>query len=152
MKKSILTISFSLFIIISAIGQHQEIMMNKEKKEKIRAQKVGFITEKLQLTPEEAQVFWPVYNEYQNKKEKIHEEKRTTMRKFQKDLSEMSDKEIENIADKYVDFKIYESKLLEEYHKKFKNILPAHKVVKLYQAENQFKHYLLKQIKKGCKK
>ena len=37
------------------------------KKEKMEAMRVGFITQKLDLTSEEAQKFWPVYNEFQKK-------------------------------------------------------------------------------------
>ncbi len=32
--------------------------------EKIQSLKIAFITQKLQLTPDEAQKFWPVYNQY----------------------------------------------------------------------------------------
>jgi len=42
--------------------------------EKIEAQRVAFITQELDLTPDEAKVFWPVYNEYDAKR---HEFKKT---------------------------------------------------------------------------
>ena len=37
-------------------GNHQQM------KERLQAEHIAFLTEKLELTPEEAQVFWPVYN------------------------------------------------------------------------------------------
>ncbi|MDE3211973.1 MAG: hypothetical protein KGM98_01965, partial [Bacteroidota bacterium] len=33
--------------------------------EKIQALKIAFITQRLQLTPQEAQQFWPIYDQYQ---------------------------------------------------------------------------------------
>ena len=50
---------------------------NCKKKEQIKAQKVAFITDKLQLTVEEAQQFWPVYNELDKKSEDIDNQIRT---------------------------------------------------------------------------
>lgn len=38
-------------------------------KEKVMSEKIGFITGRLQLTPEEAQAFWPVYNKINKQKE-----------------------------------------------------------------------------------
>ena len=39
---------------------------DKTRAEKIEALKIAFITQKLQLTTDEAQKFWPVYNQYEN--------------------------------------------------------------------------------------
>ena len=53
-----------LFLFISNWGFSQDF---KEKKEKIRGLKIAFISQKLSLTPEEAEKFWPVYNKYDTK-------------------------------------------------------------------------------------
>ena len=55
-----------LFISVSAFAQRGEKM-----NERIKAQKIAFITEKLSLTSEEAQEFWPIYNEIEAKKETL---------------------------------------------------------------------------------
>jgi hypothetical protein len=39
---------------------------NGQRQEKIQALKIAFITQKLKLTPAEAEKFWPVYNQYNN--------------------------------------------------------------------------------------
>src|SRR6476620_10673268 len=61
MKKHILL----LFVIL---GSFSEIKAQEDESraEKIEALKIAFITQKLQLTSDEAQKFWPVYNQYEN--------------------------------------------------------------------------------------
>ena len=60
-NKTILIILF--FLSISSFAQQG---MN-EKKEQIKALKVGFITNELALTTEEASKFWPIYNAFDDK-------------------------------------------------------------------------------------
>ncbi|MBI5219413.1 MAG: hypothetical protein HY958_10830 [Bacteroidia bacterium] len=119
----------------------------KERKNKIKAQKIAFITNKLDLSPEEAQVFWPVYNEYQKKIEDIGAERMKLMRDIKKNSATLSDKEMETIADKIVEQEMAEASLLKEYHQKFKKVLPKSKVLKLYQSEHQFKKQLLRDMR-----
>lgn len=61
---------FSFFLIallgVGLVSNGQD--PTQEKADHIKAQKIAFFTEKLSLTPEEAQRFWPVYNLYWEKK------------------------------------------------------------------------------------
>ena len=65
MKKFILYISF-LFAAFSAVAQTaaDDQQMNPKKEEKIKALYVAYITQQLQLTPDEAQKFWPMHAQY----------------------------------------------------------------------------------------
>lgn len=58
-----------LIIIISLAGFSSSVKaqdFKKEKRtEKVQALKIAFITQKLELTTDEAQRFWPVYNRYE---------------------------------------------------------------------------------------
>lgn len=120
---------------------------NQEKADRVKAQKIAFFTEKLSLTPVEAQRFWPVYNAYWEKKNKIITERRETMTYCEKNLNRMSAKEIKTFADKYVGYQKQEAELLIEFNGRFQKILPVEKVMKLYLADNEFKNWLLQQIK-----
>ena len=120
---------------------------NGSRVEKLNAQRVAFITERLQLTPEEAQKFWPVYNEYREKKMKIEKEKAQLVRKYSSRETDLTDEEAVKIADEYVSLEQALAELLVQYNKKFQEVLPPQKVLKLYRAENQFKIFLLRQLK-----
>jgi len=120
---------------------------NQDKAEIVKAQKIAFFTEKLDLTSLEAQDFWPLYNDYWKRKNVIISERRETMVYCEKNLNRMSTKEIKAYADKYVGFQRREADLLNEFNGRFQKVLPAEKVMKLYLADNEFKNWLLQQIK-----
>jgi len=116
-------------------------------RQRLEAQRVAFITEKLQLTPGEAQQFWPVYIEYRKKKMKIEQEKTRLVRNYSSQESTLTDKEAEKIADEYVQLEKKQADLLVEYNARFKKVLPPKKVLQLYKAEKQFTVFLLRQIR-----
>ncbi len=135
-------ITFVIFAINSA-AQGYDI----DKLERLNAQKIAFFTQKLQLTSDEAERFWPVYNEYQKKKNEIQLNRKKSSEYFRLNYGTMTDNEIEKVSDEYVSFNKAESDILLEYHQKFKEILPIKKVMRLYQAEVQYKGILLRQIR-----
>ena len=123
------------------------------KKEKVEAMRIAFLTQKLDLSPEEAQKFWPVYNEFQKKREELHKKHKEGIKNAKGNLDSLSDKQIEAIVDDEIVFRQKNLDLEKEYHAKFKAVLPIKKVAKLYRAEEQFSRHLLDQIsQKGRKK
>lgn len=114
--------------------------------EKLNNYKIGFFTKKLNLTSEEAEKFWPVYNDYQSQRNKVQIEKMKLNRNFNQNESTLSDKQLEEMGDKYVDCLVQESNLAVEFHKKLKEVLPPVKVILYYQAENQYKIQLLNDL------
>lgn len=124
----------------------------KKSEQELKAQKIAFLTKKMELTPAEAEKFWPVYNEYWNRKYKIIGEKRSAMKYCMENIDRMKDDEIAKYGDMYVNFQKQEADLLVEFNEKFKEILPPSKVFKLYNSDYEFKNYLLQQIKKSGEK
>lgn len=114
--------------------------------EKLNAYKVGFFTKKLNLTSQEAEKFWPVYNEYQKQKNQIQIEKTSLIRNFNQNESSLSDNQLAEIGDKLVATFVEESALQVNFHKKLKEVLPPAKVIRFYQAENQYKAQLLNEL------
>jgi hypothetical protein len=103
----------------------------------IESVKAEYLTRRLDLSPEEAQRFWPVYRNYQRDIGKVLQERRKA-RQDQKTSGEQVD-ELE-----------FEEDLLDvkkKYRKEFSDVLPPQKVNLLYQAEKDFKEELLKQLK-----
>ena len=139
-------IFFILFITISisAIGQQ---FTKKEKIERLKAQKIAFITDKLDLSTNEAQSFWPIYNEFFRNKEILSIEKKKLTLDLRQNWEEYSDERKTELADSLILFRLKEAKLEQNYHEKFKQVLSINKVIKLYNAETQFKNFLLKQIR-----
>jgi Spy/CpxP family protein refolding chaperone len=142
-RKIIITLFSVLFIPVVSLWAQVP-----SRAEKLNAQRVAFITEKLQLTPDEAQRFWPVYNEYRSKRMKIEQEKTALFRKYSLSReNEITDEEARQVADEYVSLEKKQADLLVEYNARFQKVLPPRKVLKLYRAEKQFTAYLLRQIR-----
>ncbi|MBL0329071.1 MAG: hypothetical protein IPP64_06570 [Bacteroidetes bacterium] len=123
----------------------------KEKKDNIEAMKIAYLTSKLELTPEEAQKFWPVYNQYNDKLAELRKKRKMDVREAKKNQEEMTDKEMEQAMDNDFAFRQKELDLQTEYNSKFKAVLPIKKVAKLYQAEEQFKRVLIDKLKEERK-
>lgn len=148
-KKSILFLLAILFVSLNAFSQEAKTKAQKE--EEIKHQKIAFFTDKIGLTPEEAQVFWPIYNDYWAKKNEIIFNRKKHMTTFAENNENMSKTEMVKHADQYIHFEVELANLLNESHKKFKEILPIEKVMKIYQADYEFKAYLLKRIRESGK-
>ncbi|WP_299100726.1 sensor of ECF-type sigma factor [uncultured Winogradskyella sp.] len=139
MNKTIITILVTLFVSASVFAQRLD-------KEKIKTLKIAHLTEKLDLTESEAQKFWPVYNAIEDEKSKLRI-KSTNIRK-DKIADKLSEKEAKSLLlemEKIEKEKVQlQSKLLNQ----LLEILPAKKILKLYQAERSFKHKIFEEYKK----
>jgi len=130
------------FVLISVTTSAQP-----EPKEKIKSYKIAFITEKLNLTVEEAQSFWPVYNEFEAKREELNDKKRAIIDGARDNFRTMSDAQIEERSDQFIEFQLTEALLQKEYHARFKKVLPIEKVIRLYIAEHKFREFLLEKMR-----
>ena len=116
-------------------------------KEKVDALKVGFITKKLDLTPGEAQKFWPVYNKYHELLEKNRSGMKEILAEQLGNLDNMTSAEADKALLEMQAMRSQELEVLKLYTLEFKKILPTQKVVKLFIAEQEFKRELLRQLK-----
>ncbi|OFX84368.1 MAG: hypothetical protein A2W99_01220 [Bacteroidetes bacterium GWF2_33_16] len=143
---------FIAIIVFASISGATKAQENKtDKEQQIKSQKIAFFTEKIGLTPAEAEKFWPVYNDYWAIKNNIIAERKEKMSYFAENSNKMSQAELTEYADKYIKYEGQLAELLNEYHIKFKMILPIEKVMRIYQADYEFKTYLLKKIKDSGK-
>lgn len=123
----------------------------KHNHEKIKSLKVAFITEKLDLSSKEAQAFWPIYNEYQEKREALRQKERTQIRGKIKEANALSEKEAKDLLEKYIRFEDEEEALDKTFLKEVSKEISAKKTLLLLRSEEEFKRQLIKQYrhKKG---
>ena len=144
--KTIFTLFTCLFLFSSgAIAQPPPPDQGNDK---IEALKIAFITKRLQLTAEEAEKFWPVYNQYEAEKKQIRESTVGTIKQLKED-GEFTNAEADQAIAKYVEFKSRDLDLTKKYILEFKKILPSVKIAKLVTAEEHFKKMLMKQAQQG---
>ena len=120
-----------------------------EKREKIKAYKVSFLTTELELTSTEAEKFWPVYNAFDDKQFELrHDKMKTYLRKLDDDnINSISEKEAVILLSQIesTDKELYF--LREKYMTNLKKILSANKILKLKKSEDDFNRKLLKQYR-----
>jgi len=151
MKKLLLLSILSIFSITILIAQ-ERTGSTTEIFEKIKAEKISFFTEKLSLTPSEAQAFWPVYNEFEKKRFDIQRQIHEFEHMDEDKVNSLSDSEIDQMTNNYVSSFEKEAMLLKEYNKQFLKVLPKKKVLMMYRTENQFRGHLIREYKRGQKK
>lgn len=120
--------------------QEQIDQFNKERR--------AFFTEKLELTDAESKAFWPLYEDFANRKMKLAEDERNTYGYANKNADHLSDKEIRETLSKA--FRLKEEQLALEkdfYQNKFMTALPPKKVMKLGQVEWDFRRYLMRKLR-----
>ncbi len=130
----------------------QDDAAHKEKWDQIKAQKIAYLTNKMELTPAQAAKFWPVYNEYADKRDKLISEifPRLSDEEMERRMN-LSDKEAADGMDEYFAKQTRLLQIEKDYNAKFRKILPAQKVLKLYLAEMMFRKELFKDLKKTQK-
>jgi hypothetical protein len=117
--------------------------------DRIKAQRIAFLTEKMSLTPEEAQKLWPVLIEFNDKRKQLLIEFRASWLS-DTDVSKLTDKEAEKYAEAHVLHIEKSAKLARELHEELKKILPPKKIALLYEAEEEFNRKLMRdRIQRG---
>ena len=119
-------------------------------RERVRAEKVAFLTEEIDLTESEAQVFWPIYNEIQKSQRDGFEAVKDAYDAMAKGVEEKkSGKEMENLVKAYIDAKEKNEGIETKYLNKLLKVLPAEKVARYYVAEEKFRHQQIGRLGNG---
>ncbi len=145
MKKILLL--YIVFISMSAVAQNGP-------RERMKAFKVAYITEKLSLSSKEAQQFWPVYNTHEETVEKLKAQERRLIKGL-KDANNgpegLSDKQAGNFLDDYLRMEEQKSKAKKKLISDLKQIMSNKKILRLIKAESDFNKRILEKIRERRK-
>jgi len=115
-------------------------------REKIESMKVAFLTKHMELSPAEAQVFWPLYNDFQTRKEALRKQYAGS-RLNPSAMEKAADKEIEAGLDAELAFRQKELDLQKDFYRRLREALPVRKIALFLKGEEEFKKVLLNQLK-----
>ena len=138
-----------LFFAILMFMLPSIIWAQRPKGEEIEALKIAFFTKKLDLSPDEAKVFWPIYNDMQEEQNTIRKERYQKMISFRKvtEIDNLTDAQIQSLITSEFDFRQLDLNLEKKYFYKFKAVLPIKTIGKYYRAQEAFKRELLNRFK-----
>lgn len=138
--------NFSKLIIAALICCCQNTLQAQpeERKEQIESAKVAYITKSLNLSVEQSQKFWPVYNEYKAEQQKV----RKQLRSLLIDQALAAEKEAESKAnfEKMFLLRQQEVDLEKTYLQRFAGIIGYAKTAKYLRADKEFNRMLLKRL------
>jgi|GEM_PF-620911 Spy/CpxP family protein refolding chaperone len=138
-----ITIVLGLLITASSLwGQGNMMMRNPRIRKMIEQERIPYFTKELNLTPEEAKQFWPLYDEYQEKLHAFMKEDRALGKSIMSGKSSPSDNQ--KVYQQVIAAIDKKAALKKEYLEKFKAVLPLQKVNKLMYIEHGFRMYLIR--------
>ncbi len=143
----ILLACFSSALLPAFIGpvQAQQKEAPASGEDKVKSLEILFISRELDLTPEEAQKFWPVYKKYSEEVNTLISERRKKVKELK------TQPRTDQLANEALDRELgYEKRMLDiktRYKQEFLKVLPARKVGNLYRAEREFRSMMIRQLK-----
>lgn len=149
MKQILNTLAVCVLFFIGAVAAQAQPKFEEGWKERVQSEKIAFLTVELNITPEEAQTFWPVYNKVEQELDLA----RFEVIKSYKALAEAVDankpaKEVSALLDKYLTAKVNQDKIDNSAAQTYKEVLPVEKVAKLYVAEEKFRRQYITKLHK----
>ena len=143
-----LLIAGLLALPFAAIAQGDDLPeIPAERLQEIKAQKSAYLTQKMGLTPEEAQQFWPLYNEYDGKLEALRREMREVRQAARRHAGELTEEEARDLITVELDQRQRELDIRREYAEKFQRQIGSRKTAVLYKAEHDFNRELLRRFR-----
>ncbi|MCO4822932.1 MAG: hypothetical protein KC469_12740 [Flavobacteriaceae bacterium] len=134
-----------LFVTLNAIGQ------SKDRMEKLKTLKIAFITEKLNLSQQEAQAFWPIYNAYDNASNELRRNQRNEFRKNVKrgeKVESLDDGVSKKLVATYISTEEKQVQLKKQIVADLEPVLSSKKIWRLILAEDEFKQKMIEEFKK----
>ena len=119
---------------------------DSNRQDRIKALKIAFITERLELTETEAQKFWPIYNAFDAENQKLRKENVVKFRKT--DFESMSEQDAKKHLKEMMKTDSMRYQLRQEFVSDLLNILPAKKIIILKATEDAFNRRMMEQFKK----
>lgn len=135
-------------IAVSAATTSAQPKQDHNWHDRMMSEKIAFLTTELDLSPEEAQVFWPVYNQAEKARGEAQKKIMKSYFALVKALeNESADgKEIDKLLDEYLAAKQAQKEVNKDDANAFRKVLPGKKVAKLYVAEEKFRRHHIRGV------
>ena len=149
MKRVLFAMAITLLATTASVAQKRNFPEGQKppfSPEEFQAKQRVFIAEKAELTPEEADAFFPLFFELQKKKFEIEHSIRKEIRKPRGE--KLTEEQCRELVYKKADTKIEISKLEREYIDKYLTVINACKLNKIQHAEVAFQRHLMKEMTK----
>lgn len=135
-KLNLLLIALVLSITVNAQDFNDYLEVSREV---LKTEKKALIADLMKFTSEESQAFWPIYNEYEDKKYTVNTRYFNLIQKFADNFETMSAEVATEVINESLSLDLELLKLKKTYAKKFMKILTPQRTLTYLQAENKIK-------------
>jgi hypothetical protein len=139
-----------VIVFLLVLGLQRVQAQSQETLDKIESARIALITERLGLTPEEAEKFWPLYNEYSNQRETLRKEFMNARKQYQRD--NLSEEEGKKLIEMGMQLKERQLALEKEYASRLTDVINNRQLVALKKAEEDFRKMLLERLQQRREK
>lgn len=145
----LLITSLLLLMTASVFAQDgNEDRRRQNEREKLQSARIAFLSARLQLDPETAQKFWPIFNEYESKKEGLssiyNEQKRDLV--SETGWRNLTDENANKMLDIYIEQKQAELNLEKRYLNQFREVLDTRQVWMVIRIDSDFRRSLMRRL------
>lgn len=145
MKNAWISWLIMLTLVVHTVGAQDDA----NGRQKIEAAKIGMITNRLNLTTDQAPQFWAVYNEYNGKKQELN--RRVRQLNNQPSGSNLNNDQLVNGLREVNATKQKLADLNDEYLSRFLKVISPAQLTELYKTEQEFNKMLLQQLNRQNK-
>lgn len=133
---------FIIFVFAAVLCKAQD----PEAMKRIESARIALITERLKLTPEQAEKFWPLYREYTDKREELRKE----FMEARRDAGggKLSEEESKKLLNKGLELKERQLELEKRYTERLNRVISTQQILQLRRAEDDFRQMLLDRIER----
>jgi len=142
----VLGLSLSPLVLFAQTQADEEEMV----KSTLQTGKKAIIIDNMGFTEGESKAFWPVYDEFQQLKQKLNERTIKVLKDYIDGYETLTNEKAEALLKEYMAIEKERTDLKAAFLPKFTKVLPAKKVVRYYQIENKLeaivKYELAKEV------
>ncbi len=135
MRKLLVAVAIVAFGLTGFSQQMNDYM--EVRRAALKTEKKALIAEVMELSKEESEPFWALYNEFQEKLYVVNTEYLEIINEFVDNYDTMTEEKAKNIMTRNFAYDSDILKLKKSYHTKFMKILSAPKTLMYFQAENK---------------
>ena len=138
----------ALLICTASFGQNRNA--GKDWHSRMKAEKIAFLTDAMDLSPAEAEKFWPVYNKAEGERREAWDNLFTAFKNLKEGIdSGKDDKEISVLLDKYLQAEQANQGIDRKYVSEYRKILSIKKIAKLFLGEEEFRKLQIHKLNKN---
>ena len=141
MRRSIILVLMLLPAIVIAQDKYIELL-----RANLKTERVAIITEAMELTAKESEVFWPVYRDYDHERTKLADTRIAILRDYASNYGNLTDEKAQDIVYRIFDLERDLLDLEEKYFVRMRREMSATTAARFFQVENQLNMLIQMQV------